>query len=198
MSQTIIIAIVILHFLSFSCSQNTSLSETNCISTYQDLKTSLRSNRTHNVQRMLDVFYPPNTAPSHVVFVMYCVRSDYVFDSDVGSIRSEESCNSTFTNFEFQWLTNTIPLLIDSDVFQANTFNFADLLQMNLSLTIDPFCDDVDGAAMLETLTVWVSHLCTTLNMMCTHDFCMHVCIIVNYHIFIIMFTMTVKIVCSR
>ncbi len=135
--------------------------EYNCITTYQELKSSLRSNRTHNVQKMLDVFYPPNTAPSHVVFVTYCVRNNIMMPLESeGAIGFIEECynNDTFTQFEFQWLTNTIPLLIDSDVFTANTFNFADLLQMNLSLIIaDSFCDDIDGVTMLETLTVWVS-----------------------------------------
>ena len=127
--------------------------ERNCISTYQELKASLRSNRTDNVNRMLDAFYPPNQAPSHIVFVRYCVRND---NYEIDGFDRDDNCNETFAELEFQWLTNTIPLLIDSDVFMANTFNFADLVQFNLSLMIDPFCDGTNGLLMLETLTVWV------------------------------------------
>ncbi len=152
MYAIIISFVVLIHFVSLCSSQ--SAVNNNCTTSYQELKSSLRSNRTHNVQRMLDVFYPPNTAPSHVVFVTYCVRNNYVFDSDDESF-IEENCGNT--QFQFQWLTNTIPLLIDSDVFKANTFDFADLLQMNLTLMIDPFCDGIDAVTMLETLTVWVS-----------------------------------------
>ena len=50
-----------------------------------------------------------------------------------------------------------MPLLIDSDVFQVITFSLADISQVNLTLTVDPFCDSVDGESMLEALTVWVS-----------------------------------------
>ena len=125
-----------------------------CISTYQELKISLRSNLTDNVQKMLNVFYPANKASSHVVFVRYCLRKDYTIDEETGQYVQEE-CNSSFA--EFQWLTNSVPLLIDSDVFQVITFSLADISQVNLTLTVDPFCDSVDGESMLETLTVWVS-----------------------------------------
>ena len=67
--------------------------------------------------------------------------------------------NETLPDYQFQWLVNSLPLLIDSDVLQANTFHFAALKHENLSLTIDPFCNDVEGLVMLETLTVWVSNL---------------------------------------
>lgn len=131
-----------------------------CISTYQGLKTSLRSNSTGNVQKLLDVFYPPNMAPTHVVFVKYCVRKNLTQSNfETAPLTEEEYCNTTYLDSRFQWLTNTIPLLIDSDVFMANTFNFASLVELNLTLTIDPFCEGIDGLALLDTLTVWVSIL---------------------------------------
>ena len=127
------------------------LGESGCISTYQDLKASLRNNRTANVNRMLDAFYPPNLTPSHVVFVRYCIKNNYTFDLMDPVAEDFDEC------YEFQWLANTIPLLIDSDVFLANTFNFASLVQLNLTVSIDPFCEDIDSLQLLETLTVWVS-----------------------------------------
>ncbi len=128
------------------------LGEAGCISTYQDLKASLRNNRTTNINRMLDAFYPPNLTPSHVVFVRYCIGNNYTFDLLNPEVEDYDEC------YEFQWLANTIPLLIDSDVFLANTFNFASLVQLNLTVSIDPFCEDVDSSQLLETLTVWVSY----------------------------------------
>ena len=127
-----------------------------CISNYQELKLSLRSNLTDNVQKMLDVFYPPNKASTHVVFVRYCVRNNFTIDEGINELLQEE-CDSSIAEREFQWLTNSVPLLIDSDVFQGITFSFVDVNHKNLSLTIDPFCDGVGGETMLETLTVWVS-----------------------------------------
>lgn len=126
-----------------------------CIGTYQELRSLLRSNLTDNVKRMLDVFYPPNKSPSHIVFVTYCTKRNAASIDELN-----DECNATTTDkFQFQWITNTIPLLIDSDVFKANTFNLAFLVQMNLTLLINqPFCDNTDGLLMLETLTVWVSY----------------------------------------
>ena len=137
--------------------QNFSNTEKSCIENYQELKTHLRSNHTENVQRMLDAFYPPNKSPSHVVFVKYCVRNNNTIGSETADPAMGQ-CNEIYTEFQFQWITNTIPLLIDSDVFKANTFNFADLVQVNLTLIIDsPFCDYGGSLIMLETLTQWVS-----------------------------------------
>ena len=147
-----VIVLILLLFLNiFSCFSQ----RPDCISTYQELKASLRSNRTDNVQKMLDVFYPPNLSTNHVVFVNFCVREDFRSDPETGEY--EEMCNNTFSKYQFQWLSNSLPLLIDSDVFRANTFDFARLRHINLSLAVDPFCDDADGFNMLLTLTVWVS-----------------------------------------
>lgn len=136
-----------------------------CIRTYNQLKSDLRDNSTgtDNIHRLMSAFYPPNKSTTHTIFVHYCVRNTSVVnkdpavdDDDIDDDIDYNECNQTFTDYKFQWLANSLPLLTDSDVLQANTFFFAAIKDLNLSLTIDPFCDDTDGLALLETLTVWV------------------------------------------
>lgn len=130
-----------------------------CINTYQDLKASVRSNFTDNIHRMMRVFYPPNKSTNHAIFIHYCVQDEDQDEFDQNDfVTDAPRCNYTFARYQFQWLMNSLPLLIDSDVLKANTFDFASLNSANLSLNIDPFCGDVDGLEMLETLTVWVNY----------------------------------------
>ena len=132
-----------------------------CINNYRDMKATLRSNRTDNIHKMLSVFYPPNESTHHVVFVHYCVvmdeDDDLYYELNSTEFIQSPLCNQTFSDYQFQWLVNSLPLLTDSDVLKANTFDFAALNKANLTLNIiNPFCDEVDGLALLETLTVWV------------------------------------------
>ncbi len=133
----------------------------NCIENYQELKATIRSNVTDNIHDMLIVFYPPNKSTNHIVFVHYCVvgedDDDLLYGSNTTNSTENLFCNDTFIEYKFEWLVNSLPLLTDTDVLKANTFDFAALNQVNLTINIiDPFCDGVDGLTMLETLTVWV------------------------------------------
>ena len=130
--------------------------ETDCISNYQELKASLRSNLTDNVHKLLGAFYPPNQSSSHSVLVHYCERKNFTIDPDTDEFL-DQNCDYMSTEHRVLWLTSSLFLLIDLDVFRADTFYLADLHHLNLSLTVNPFCNDTDGPDMLLTLTAWVS-----------------------------------------
>ena len=136
-----------------------------CVNTYQDLKVSIRSNRTANVQHMLNAFYPPNESTNHVINVHYCANGTRDMEGSGDGVTDADgflspSCNQTIADYHFQWLVNSLPLVTDSDVLQANTFYFAGINHKNLSLNImHPFCENIDPLPLLETFTVWVSSL---------------------------------------
>ena len=130
--------------------------ETDCISNYQELKASLRSNLTDNVQKLLGAFYPPNQSSSHSVLVHYCERKSFKIDPDTDEY-VDQNCNFMSADYKFLWFIHTLPVLIDPDVFRATTFYFAELNHLTLSLTINPFCNNTDGPEMLSILTTWVN-----------------------------------------
>ena len=116
--------------------------EPTCIENYEQLKDSLRSNKTNNIQELLDAFYPPNESTVHWAFVRYyCVN---------------DSFNCT-TNYTYIWAENAILLVHEYELLNALTLNLFDLRSTQLELNISPFCTDVDEVELLFTLTTWVS-----------------------------------------
>lgn len=144
--KAVLVVVCIVHLHS-----NVVYAQQKCINTYNDLKRSLRRNHI-NIQDMINVFYPPNESTNHVVNVYYCMTNT----TDNTTNIEDQYCNQTFSQYHFQWLVNSLPILTDSDVLRANTFNLASLKQNNLTLQLQSFCEDANELLLLETLTVWV------------------------------------------
>ena len=111
-----------------------------CINNYQELRASLVS-YPQNIDNLLMAFYPPNQSPTHALDVHY-------------SILGAEDVNATY---QFRWVDSSVLLLLEVELFEALSFNMANLAVRNISIVLDPFCHEGMILDLLDLATIWVS-----------------------------------------
>ena len=119
-----------------------------CIRSVAELENSFSKNE-NNAAEVQIGFYPVDEAPSDVVWVRYCVHNSTDVDTAV--------CNESFANFNFQWLDNVLALAVNTEVFKALTFSFAELNFGTANLVIGSFCEDLEKDKALNLLYLFTS-----------------------------------------
>ena len=130
--------------LSLSASAQLNDDPRTCISSYGELKEALRDKKSHNVEKLLEAFYPFEATANHV-------RITYYFECDEQISRS----------FTFHWIDRPIVLSLDIRLINALSFFIGDLHHSEIDLVISPpFCPNIssrDIGIKLNIMTVWVS-----------------------------------------
>ena len=123
-----------------------------CIRRVAELVNSFIKNE-NNANQVNNGFCPVDKAPSDVVWVHYCVHNstDREFHTT--------ACNKSFANFTFQWLDTVLALAVNTDVFKALTFNFAELNFGTANLVIGSFCEDLEKKEVDDLLYLFTSNV---------------------------------------
>ena len=119
-----------------------------CIRSGAELENSFSKNE-NNAFEVWKGFCPVDKAPSDVVWVRYCVHNSTDVDT--------AACNESFANFTFQWLDTVLALAVNTEVFKALTFNFAELNFGTANLAIGSFCEDLEDEEVLNLLYIFTS-----------------------------------------
>ena len=134
-----------LFVLMINVSVFAAIADTSCVEDLMSLIDVFKTNKTStdNVLHIRQTFYPQkNTAP-HYVIVHYCY---------------EEPCNNNNTaNYTYIWTDNPIFFVVDYYLFNALTFELADLGNIGeLNLVVPQFCNN-NEMELLQALTSQVT-----------------------------------------
>ena len=128
------------------------IADTSCVEDLKSLIDVFKTNKTStdNVLHIRQTFYPQkNTAP-HYVIVHYCF---------------EEPCNSdnNIANYTYIWTDNPIFFVVDYHLFNALTFELANLGDIGeLNLVVPQFCKNNENE-LLQALTSQVTYILLTI-----------------------------------
>ena len=122
-----------------------SIADTSCVEDLMSLIDVFKTNKTStdNVLHIRQTFYPQDKPAPHYVIVHYCY---------------EEPCNNNNTaNYTYIWTDNPIFFVVDYHLFNALTFELADLGNIGeLNLVVPQFCNN-NEMELLQALTSQVT-----------------------------------------
>ena len=134
-----------LFVLMINVSVFVSIADTSCVEDLMSLIDVFKTNKTStdNVLHIRQTFYPQDKPAPHYVIVHYCY---------------EEPCNNNNTaNYTYIWTDNPIFFVVDYHLFNALTFELADLGNIGeLNLVVPQFCNN-NEMELLQALTSQVT-----------------------------------------
>lgn len=137
---------VAIYFLTLSLSASAQLNDDPlpCISSYGELKEALRDKKSHNVEKLLEAFYPLEATASRVSVTYY-----FEYDEQISK------------SYTFHWIDRPIVLSLDISLINALSFFIGDLHHSEIDLVISPpFCSNISSIVIwmkLRMMTAWVS-----------------------------------------
>ena len=137
--------IVNLFVLMINVSVFAAIADTSCVEDLMSLIDVFKTNKTStdNVLHIRQTFYPQDKPAPHYMIVHYCY---------------EEPCNNNNTaNYTYIWTDNPIFFVVDYHLFNALTFELADLGDIGeLNLVVPQFCNN-NEMELLQALTSQVT-----------------------------------------
>ena len=134
-----------LFVLMINVSVFVSIADTSCVEDLMSLIDVFKTNKTStdNVLHIRQTFYPQDKPAPHYMIVHYCY---------------EEPCNNNNTaNYTYIWTDNPIFFVVDYHLFNALTFELADLGDIGeLNLVVPQFCNN-NEMELLQALTSQVT-----------------------------------------
>ena len=134
-----------LFVLMINVSVFAAIADTSCVEDLMSLIDVFKTNKTStdNVLHIRQTFYPQDKPAPHYVIVYYCY---------------EEPCNNNNTaNYTYIWTDNPIFFVVNYHLFNALTFELADLGNIGeLNLVIPQFCNN-NEMELLQVLTSQVT-----------------------------------------